>query len=147
MAEPGVRRQGAGGRGRAWLRALFVALLVPALAGCALLSGEETTIDLQDGTGNLSTSFVGAEGSEERTVQVSDGPAELQVIAILSVASGDLQIDLVQPDGALAFAVSARPDAQVTRSGLVRTDDTGQIRYRISARGARDGVYQLFFQP
>lgn len=136
-----------GGRGRGWPRLLLIALLVPALAGCALMSGEETTIDLQGGTGNLSTAFVGAEGSEERTVQVSDGPAELQVIAILSVASGDLQIDLVQPDGALAFAVAARPDAQVTRSGLVRTDEAGQIRYRVSARGARDGAFQLFFQP
>lgn len=140
-------RAGRGWGGRGWARLLLLALLVPALAGCALLSGEETTIDLQAGTGNLSTTFVGAEGSEERTVQVSDGPAELQVIAILAIESGDLQVDLVQPDGALAFAVSARPDAQVTRSGLVRTDEAGQIRYRITARGARDGGFQLFFQP
>lgn len=130
-----------------WARSLLLGLLALALSGCMLVSGEETTIDLQEGTGNLSTAFVGAEGAEERTVQVSEGPAELQVIAILAVDSGDLQIELVQPDGALAFAVAGRPDTQVTRSGLVRSDDSGQIRYRVSARGARNGSFQLFFQP
>jgi len=122
-------------------------LLVPALAGCMLMSGEQTTIDLQSGVGNLSTSFVGAEGDEERAVRVSEGPVELQVIAILSVTSGDLSVEVLQPDGALAFAVDGRPDAEVTRSGRVRADDTGQIRYRVSARGVRDGSFQLFFQP
>lgn len=129
------------------LAMLLVVLLAPLLAGCLLVSGEQTTIDLQAGTGNLSTTFVSAEGSEERTVQVSDGPTELQAIAIIAVESGDLQIDLLQPDGSVAFAVASRPDAQVTRSSRVRSDEQGLVRYRVSARGARNGAYQLFFQP
>lgn len=135
-------------RKRQPLAALLAALfLIPLLAGCLLISGEQTTIDLQVGAGNLSTTFVSAEGSEERTVQVSDGPSEIQVIALIAVESGDLQIDLLQPDGALAFAVAGRPDAQVTRSSQVRSDDSGRVRYRVTARGARNGAYQLFFQP
>jgi hypothetical protein len=112
-----------------------------------LVSGEATTIDLAGGVGNLSSTFVSAEGSEERTVQVSDGPAELQVIAIVAIESGDLELELLQPDGAQAFAVAGRPDTQVTRSSVVRSDAAGMVRYRISARGARNGGYQLFFQP
>jgi hypothetical protein len=129
------------------VRLLLCALLLWTLAGCVLVSGEETTIDLQGGSGNLSTSFVGAEGREERSVAVGDGPSEVQVIAILALESGDLQIELLQPDGGLAFAVEGRPDAEVTRSGLVRADAQGQIRYRVTARGARNGAFQLFFQP
>lgn len=122
-------------------------LLLGLLSGCMLISGEETTLDLQNGSGNLSSAFVSAEGGEERTVQVAEGPGELQVIAIVAVESGDLQLELLQPDGAVAFVVAGRPDAQVTRSSLVRADDTGQVHYRVSARGARNGSYQLFFQP
>jgi hypothetical protein len=127
---------------------LLAALLItPLLSGCLLISGERTTIDLLDGTGNVSTLFVSAEGSEERAVQVGTGADELQVIAIIGIESGDLQIDLLQPDGSVAFAVAGRPDAQITRSSLVRSDDTGQVRYRVLARGARNGEYQIFFQP
>ena len=52
-----------------------------------------------------------------------------------------------QPDGALAFALAARPATQVTRSGSVRADAEGRVRYRVRAEGARDGSYQLFVQP
>lgn len=126
---------------------LITLALLFTLSGCMLVSGEATTIDLAGGVGNLSSAFVSAEGNEERTVQVSDGPTEVQVIAIVAVESGDLEITLLQPDGAQAFTVAGRPDTQITRSSLVRSDETGQIRYRIAARGARNGSYQLFFQP
>jgi hypothetical protein len=117
------------------------------LSGCLLVSGEAMTIDLADGVGNVSTTFVSAEGNEERSVRVSDGAVELQVITIVGLESGDLEIALLQPDGALAFAVASRPDTQVTRSGTVRSTENGEIRYLVTARGARNGSYQLFFQP
>jgi hypothetical protein len=132
---------------RTILALLATLLLTPLLSGCLLISGERTTIDLLAGVGNVSTTFVSAEGNEERTVQVGDGPTELQVIAIIAIESGDLQIDLLQPDGAVAFAVAGKPDSQVTRSSRVRSDDSGMVRYRISARGTRHGEYQIFFQP
>jgi hypothetical protein len=130
------------------LRALLSALLLaPLLSGCLLVSGEQTTIDHLAGAGNVSTTFVSAEGGEQRTAQVSDHAAELQAIAIISLDTGDLQIDVLQPDGSVAFAIAGRPDAQVTRSSPVRSDASGVVRYRVSARGARNGAYQIFFQP
>jgi hypothetical protein len=129
------------------LAILVALLLAPLLGGCLLVSGEQTTIDLLAGTGNVSTSFVSAEGGEERTVKVGEGAVALQAITIISLESGDLQIDLLQPDGSVAFAVSGRPDAQVTRSGPVRSDASGLVRYRVAARGARRGTYQIFFSP
>ncbi len=131
----------------ALLRALACALGVWLLSGCLMISGEATTVDLQERSGNLLTTFVGAEGREMRRLEVGAPGAELQVIAIVGVESGDLELALVQPDGAIAFAVAARPDAQVTRSGVVRADETGAIRFTVSAQGARSGSYQIFVQP
>lgn len=129
------------------LRPALSVLVLIALSGCLLISGEETTIDLRNGVGNLSASFVSAEGGEERTVQLGLPDAEVQVIVIVAVESGDLQIEVLQPDGALAFAVAARPDTQVTQSSLVRSNAQGEVRYRVAARGARNGSFQVFFQP
>ncbi len=111
-----------------------------------LISGEASVADTQGNGGNISTSFVSAEGQEERTFSVADGPVTVQVIAIVAVESGDLQLDILQPDGALVFSIAGRPDNQITRSGQVQADEQGQVRYRVVARGARNGSYQLFFQ-
>ena len=142
-----LRERGLGVRAGRWWIPFVALLLVPLLSGCLLISGEQTMIDLSAGTGNLSTTFVGAEGGEERTVKVSAGAATLRAIVMISLATGDLQIDLLQPDGSLAFAVTSQPDAQVTRSNSVRSDANGLVRYRVSARSARNGEFQIFFQP
>jgi hypothetical protein len=126
---------------------LLLAVALAALSGCLLISGEQTTLDLGDGGGNLLTTFVSAEGSEERTLEVGSPDAELQLIAVVEVDSGDLELTVLQPDGAVAFTVRARPATQVTRSGPVLADDAGRVRYRVRAQGASDGSYQIFVQP
>jgi hypothetical protein len=119
------------------------------LSGCLLISGETTTIDvLQDSSsGNLNTVFVSAEGGSQRILPVAPPETELQVITIVEVESGDLQLDLLQPDGSVAFVVASRPNTKVTRSGAVRSDSEGNIHFRVIARGARNGSFQIFFQP
>lgn len=126
--------------------ALFVALCCALLSGCLLISGEQTTTDITAGNGNLTTTFVSAEGSSERWLQVTDEPVELHLIVNVAVESGDLRVDVLAPDGGLAFAVESRPGSQVTRSGQVQTDADGRLRYRVAARGARNGTLQLLFQ-
>jgi hypothetical protein len=129
------------------IRTIGLGLIVLSLAACLLISGEATSTDIQDGAGNLVSSFVGAEGRAERILELGLVDSEVQVIAIVSIESGDLELVLLQPDGSVAFTIAARPDAEITRSGLVRTNDQGQLRYQINARGARNGQVQLFFQP
>lgn len=142
-----VRRYAPGAALGRLCRAVGALLALAALSGCLLISGEATTIDLAGGGGNVLTSFVSAEGSEQRTIDIGAPDVEVQVIAVVDVGSGDLQLSLLQPDGSVAFAVSARPGIQVTRSGAVRTDEDGRVHYRVGATGARDGTYQLFVQP
>lgn len=129
------------------IRAALCALAVVALSGCLLVSGEETTLDLIEGGGNVLTTFVSAEGAEVRSLETGVPGAEVQVIAVVEVDTGDLQLELMQPDDGVAFAVSARPNTQITRSGGVRADDEGRVRYRVRATGARDGTIQIFVQP
>ncbi len=133
--------------GRCLSRLALLSLALLLLSGCLLLSGESTTVDLQAGGGNLLTSFVGAEGRSERTLDLGLPAAEVQVIAIVGVESGDIELAMLQPDGSLAFAIASRPETQVTYSGTVRTNDEGRLRYAIKARGARHGSLQIFVQP
>lgn len=139
-----------------WFRALpqrtVVALLLIILAlfsltGCLLVSGEATTLDVHEGAGNVLTRFVGAEGRGERVVALGLPTTDVRVIAIVGLESGDLELSFIEPDGAVAFVVAARPDAEVTSSGLVRTDEAGMLRYRLNAYGARNGSIQIFVQP
>ncbi len=132
--------------GRTVLKWLLLLATILLLAGCLQISGEITTIDLGPDGGNVSTSFVGAEGSAERTLALDRPGVAAQVIVMVEVRSGDLEVSLLQPDGAVAFVTASRPGAQVTRSGVVRADEAGRIRYRVSARGARDGAFQVFVQ-
>lgn len=117
------------------------------LAGCLLISGEQTTVSLQGSAANILTTFVSAEGSDEYRVPALPANTEAQAIVIVAVESGDVQIDLIQPDGSVSFVLASRPGAQVTRSGPIRSDAEGQIRYRITARGARNGEIQIFLLP
>lgn len=117
------------------------------LAGCLLISGEQTTISQQVGAANILTTFVSAEGSDEYRIPALPANTEVQAIVMVAVESGDLEIALIQPDGSVSFVLAARPGSQVTRSGPLRSDEQGQIRYRITARNARNGEIQMFLFP
>ncbi len=121
-------------------------LLAMLLSGCLLMSGEQTSFTRQEGISHLRTAFVSAEGETVRTIQVAEGPAAVQVVVIATLASGDLQLDLLHPDNTVAFTVIVPSNTQVTRTARVQASDQGYIRYRVAAREARDGSYQLLMQ-
>ena len=117
------------------------------LSGCLLVSGERPSVDssLPD-RGNISTSFVSAEGDGERSVETDAAGAKLNAIVFVKAERGELRVELLNPNGDVAFSVQSRPDEQVTRSGGVLTDSQGRLRYRVIARGARNGSYQVLYQ-
>jgi len=127
------------------LRPLLLLLAALLLGGCMIVSGEQSSSDVQPDSGNVSSSFVGAEGAQEGSLAMGRG-GTFNVIAIVSVGQGDLRIEVLDPSGSVMLAVQGRPNEQVTRSGSVPTDPQGNLRYRVSARGARNGAYQILFQ-
>lgn len=112
------------------------------------MSGERTTIDIQAGTGNLSTDFVSAEGEEARSLKVADGPGTVLITVFVAVELGDLRLELLQPDGEVIATAGGRSDTQAPKpeSAQIQTDERGYIHYRVYAHGARNGSYQLLFQ-
>ncbi len=116
------------------------------LNGCLMTSGERPSTDALPDGGNVSTTFVGADGSGERTVATGANGATMNAIVIVQAERGELRLELLNPDGNLAFSVQARPDEQVTRRGDVLTDAQGRLRYRVIAQGARNGGYQVLYQ-
>jgi hypothetical protein len=126
---------------------MIVCLLLPwLLSGCLLVSGERSSVDHQELSGNLSSDFVSAEGATLRDLRVAEGTVGVQVIVIVAVESGDLRIDVLDAEGAVVFSVAGEPAQQVTRSSIVRADERGNIRYRVAAQGARNGSYQILYQ-
>lgn len=116
-----------------------------ALNGCVLMSGRRDSTDVQPASGNVSVSFVSAEGTSTETLETGQA-GELNVIVFVSAQQGILRVEMLDPQNAVVFAVQGRPDAPVTRSGTVPTDPSGIVRYRVFAQGARSGGYQLLYQ-
>jgi hypothetical protein len=133
-------------RKRRYLALIGAAVILFFLQACMLASGERTSTDVRPDAGNVTYTFLGAEGSEVYTVPLGDGGALLQVIAILELQQGEMRLELLNAGGSVAFAVQSRPGDQVSRSGMVRLDENGVLRYRVVARGARDGGYQILYQ-
>ena len=124
----------------------FVVALALLLSGCLLTSGERPSMDALPDGGNVSTTFVGATGNAERTVETGASGTTMNAIVIVQAERGELRLELLNPDGNVAFSVQARPDEQVTRRGDVLTDEQGRLRYRVIAQGARNGGYQVLYQ-
>jgi hypothetical protein len=129
-------------------RLLLLIVLALLLSGCLMTSGEQSSSDAQPAGGNFSTTFVSAEGEDLRTLATNGGPASLNVTVIVEVDQGELRLEMLNPQGSVVFAVQGRPGEQreVVRSGVVEANDQGELRYRVVARGARDGSYQVLYQ-
>lgn len=128
------------------LAALLCCLALLFTQACMLVSGDRVSSDAQPAGGNVTRTFIGAEGDEEYELLVGAGAASLQVIVIVEAQQGEAIVEVLQPGGSVALSVRSRPGEQISRSGTVLVDDTGTLRYRVFARGARDGGYQILYQ-
>jgi len=111
-----------------------------------LVSGERTSEDVRPEAGNRSDSFVSAEGEAVHTLNVGVPDATLRVIVLLEAEQGELRLDVLDGQQAVGLSAQSRPGDQVTRSGSVTIGGDGLLRYRVTARGARNGGYQILYQ-
>ena len=75
------------------------------LSGCLLTSGEQTSADAQATGGNFNTTFVSAEGGQERTIATGAGPTTLSVIATVHVQQGELRLEMLAPDSSVVLSI------------------------------------------
>ncbi len=128
---------------RAALIGVLALLFLPA---CMLVSGDRASTDVRPDAGNVTRTFLGAEGSEEYAIPIGSGATTLQTIVIVELQQGEMRLEMLNAGGSVAFAVQSRPGDQVSRAGAIRLDETGTLRYRVITRGARDGGYQILYQ-
>lgn len=129
-----------------WRAALAIWLAL-SLSGCIVISGAQNSTDARPAGGNTSMTFVSAEGSEVYTLETGASKAAMNVIVLMTVQEGDLRLEVLDEQGSVVMAVSSRPGQPVTRSGTISTDERGDLRYRVVARGARNGSFQVLYQP
>jgi hypothetical protein len=128
------------------LRIIGVLLLGYSLTGCMLASGELRSLDAASAAGNTSVSFLSAEGSEVGAITIGVASTTYEVITIVSVEQGELLVEIFDGSGVPAYSVQGRPDQQITRSGQLSTNADGDLRFRVTARGARNGEYQILYR-
>jgi hypothetical protein len=131
---------------RAFLVSLASLVGSVALSSCMLSSGALQSLDTQPEAGNLTASFLSAEGEELSAIETGISFHTYEIIAIVSVEQGELALELYDGSGAPAFNVQGRPDQEVTRTGRLASDERGDLRYRVTARGARNGSYQILYR-
>lgn len=116
------------------------------ISGCMLASGKRTSLDARPEAGNTQVSFLSAEGDELGSIAVGPTFTTYEVIVIIAIEQGELQLDVFDASGAPAISLKARPDQQVTRSANLASDERGNLRYRVTTRGARNGNYQILYR-
>jgi hypothetical protein len=122
------------------------------LSGCAvsngflLASGWQVSTDLGTDAGNTRASFLGAEGEQLVTLPLSSGFTNYEIIAIIAVESGELQLEVYDGSGVPGITLQGRPSQQITRSAMLNTNERGELRYRIQARSARNGGFQILYR-
>jgi hypothetical protein len=111
-----------------------------------LMSGKQELIDTLPSSGNISTSFISAEGVKDGTISVGTPSARVNVIMWVQVQQGEIRLELLDSANTVALSLQSRPGEQITKVGEVLTDERGQLPYRITAQGARDGSYEVLYQ-
>jgi hypothetical protein len=124
---------------------LLSALVCLLLSGCMLMAGRDVASEGEAGRGLLRTSFVSAEGEQRRALDVG-GPGTVRLQLDVRVAQGELRLEVFDPEGRVALAVNGRSGGAVAGASSIRTDERGRVSYRVLARNARDGAYQLSYQ-
>ncbi len=131
-------------KGLRW-KGVVLVLLLPLLLGCAnyLVAGVEVDQFLGEESGYFQASFVSADGSIDLELPVAEGPVTVVLTATVSVQQGSLSLILPGEDEEPRLVLESA-DGKAQRETLtLQADEFGRIPYRVTARGARDGLYRL----
>ena len=130
----------------------IVACLVlgPTLTGCLLMSDrlEQSTITPENGSQMVSfySSDTNGEAVDQK-LELSTAAQRVEVTFSARVQSGELHIEVLngQEGNVVLTLDGTKSGASVT--GIVRTNDVGDLRYRVRTSNARNGEYRISYVP
>ncbi len=135
-----------------WKLRLLIAVVVlgPFLAGCLLMTArtEETTQTPSDGTQKVTFYSSDTNGvALDQLLELGTTALRVQVTFYAKVDSGELHIEVLNGEnGELAFTLDGTK-AGSSGTGIVRTTDVGDLRYRLRTTNARNGEYSISYVP
>jgi hypothetical protein len=133
------------------LRMVIACLVLgPTLTGCLLMSdrAEQSTITPENGSQVVSFYSSDTNGSAvEQKLELSTSAERVEVTFSARVEAGELRIEVLNgQEGEVVLTLDATKEgASVT--GIVRTNDVGDLRYRLRTSNARNGEYRIRYVP
>lgn len=123
----------------------LVGLLLLLLGGCYLASGErvENVTMEPEGSGQLVSSFVQADGSAYREVMTGIFSGRVLLEVDVLVDEGELTLQVYNSDGMLALTVQSVWGSPGQGSVVVFSGASGQVPFRLQAAEARNGSYTI----
>ena len=129
---------------------IFCVVLGPWLAGCVLMSDRAEQRTITPTNGNQRISFYSSDSNceaAEQVLEIDTTAARVDVTFSARVEVGELRIEVLNgDDGNVAFTLEGTKDG-ASASGIVRTNDVGDLRYRLFTRNARNGEYSIRYIP
>lgn len=130
--------------------AIACLVLGPALTGCLLMSdrAEQRTITPENGSQVVTFYSSDSNGEAvEQLLELGNAAERVEVTFSARVEAGELRIEVLNgQEGAVALTLDAtKAGASVT--GIIRTNDVGDLRYRVRTSNARNGEYRIRYVP
>jgi len=136
-----------------WKLRLLIATVVlgPFLAGCLLITArteEATQTAPNDGSHKVTFYSSDTNGAAlEQSLDLDTTALRVQVTFNARVESGELHIEVLNGEtGAVAFTVEGTKEGS-SGTGIVRTNDVGDLRFRLRTTNARNGEYSISYVP
>lgn len=127
---------------------MLLILLMPALAGCYLASGQRVlsaTPNVQ-GAGQEAVQFVTSDGQMEGEILLPVPGVPVRVEVTATVRSGELVITLLDASANVALSVAGRYGLEGQGGAVIQSDAQGRLHFRVTANEAREGAYAIRYQ-
>ena len=133
------------------VRGVLVLSFLVLLGGCFLQAArEETLVPIDTGGMEHQITFYRSDTTGEWVQQAIDLGTSAQMVEVnvfAQVKEGDLEVQILEAnDDREAFTVKADADGEQAGQ-VVRTDDVGNLQYRVRALNAFNGSYTIRYTP
>jgi len=116
-----------------------VAMLILAMLACDTSGAQRTTRRSSGDSGHIEISIGKADESTTRRIEIDEDffASDVELDVTIQVEAGAYHVEFLDESGDVAFTLDPRPGEPATGGGIVTTDMSGEISYRVVAREAQ----------